>query len=120
MADKPSGPQVPPHTPTGAHHPPAPVSSQAVLSSVRLEHFNYLAPSAGQVQHQPHQPSRERRHYSFDNDPELTRFASNPAIMDYDQTEGLGGISVSSYESLDDDRSPIDPAVRAYPYHRKF
>jgi hypothetical protein len=38
--------------------------------------------------------------------------------MDYDQTEGLGGISVSSYESIDEERSPIDPAVmRPYPYH---
>lgn len=38
--------------------------------------------------------------------------------MDYDQTEGLGGISVSSYESVEDERSPIDPAVmRSYPYN---
>jgi hypothetical protein len=37
--------------------------------------------------------------------------------VDYDQTEGLGGLSVSSYDSIDDDR--IDPAMRGYPYHGK-
>jgi len=125
MADKPSRPQAPLHTPPKAHHPPVPTApSQDALTSVRLQHFNYLSPSAGgQVQQQqqqlPPRPPHDRRHYSFDTDYELTRFASNPAIMDYDQTEGLGGISVSSYESLDDDRSPIDPAIRAYPYHRE-
>lgn len=38
--------------------------------------------------------------------------------MDYDQTEGLGGLSVSSYDSIEDERSSID--TRAYPFHGKF
>lgn len=72
---------------------------QSALSSARLQHFNYF--------------SSERRHDR--------RFSSStaPPIMDYDPTEGLGGISVSSYDSIDDDRSPVEPAVRAYPYHGK-
>jgi hypothetical protein len=82
-----------------------PASSQAALSSARLQHFNYI----------------ERRHYSFDTDTEARRFSSSTApVMDYDQTEGLGGLSVSSYDSIDDDRSPIDPAVRGYHYHGEF
>ncbi|KAL1999173.1 hypothetical protein VTN02DRAFT_4940 [Thermoascus thermophilus] len=42
-------------------------------------------------------------------------FANAPFAMEYDQTEGLGGLSVSSYDSVDDERSPIDP--RMYAYH---
>ena len=86
-----------------------PPSSQAALSSARLQHFNYLAS----------QPVIERRHFSFDTDPESRRYSSSTApVMDYDQTEGLGGISVSSYDSIEDDRSPIEPAVvRGYHYH---
>lgn len=46
------------------------------------------------------------RHYSFDaTDPAgLASFAN--AKFDYDQTEGMGGLSVSSYDSVDvdDDR----------------
>lgn len=38
--------------------------------------------------------------------------------MDYDQTEGLGGLSVSSYDSIEDERTSID--ARSYHYHRKF
>lgn len=87
-----------------------PASSQSALSSARLQHFNYYLSSS----------ATERRHYSFDTDPEARRFSSSTApIMDYDQTEGLGGISVSSYDSIEDDRSPVEPAVRAYPYHGK-
>lgn len=41
-----------------------------------------------------------------------------PAI-DYDRTEGLGGVSVSSYDSMEEDRVPVDPSLRNYPptYH---
>jgi hypothetical protein len=35
--------------------------------------------------------------------------------MDYDQTEGMGGLSVSSYDSIEDERSSLD--LRGYPYH---
>lgn len=38
--------------------------------------------------------------------------------VDYDPTEGAGGLSVSSYDSIDDDRSPVD--VRGYPYRGEF
>lgn len=113
-------------------HPPPIPTSQATLSSVRLQHFNYLTPAGQhpsappqtaptQPQQQQHYsaavgPGPERRHYSFDADAESQRYplGSVPAV-DYDQTEGLGGISVSSYDSIDDDR--IDPAMRGYPYH---
>ncbi|EED16381.1 bZIP transcription factor, putative [Talaromyces stipitatus ATCC 10500] len=109
-------------------HPPPITTSQANLSSVRLQHFNFLAP-AGQLpppqqatsgppaQHFPAGGvGPERRHYSFDTDTESQRYplGSVPAV-EYDQTEGLGGLSVSSYDSIDDDR--IDPAMRGYPYH---
>lgn len=96
--------------------PPIP-TSQATLSSLRLQHFNYLSPASqhqpAPTQHYPSGPGPERRHYSFDTDTESQRY---PAV-DYDQTEGLGGVSVSSYDSIDDDR--IDPAMRGYPYHGK-
>lgn len=109
-------------------HPPPIPTSQATLSSVRLQHFNYLAPTGQhppapppttQQQHYPSVPAPERRHYSFDTDTESQRYplGAVPAV-DYDQTEGLGGISVSSYDSIDDDR--IDPAMRGYPYHGKM
>lgn len=101
------------------------LASQAALSSARLQHFNYLAPAIQVSQPQP--PSRqqitaaERRHYSFDTDTDSRRFSmSTAAAMDYDQTEGLGGLSVSSYDSVEDDRSPIEPALHGYPYHGKF
>lgn len=107
-------------------HPPPIPTSQATLSSVRLQHFNYLTP-AGQhplqpapsaTQHYPAVSGPERRHYSFDTDTESQRYplGAVPAV-DYDQTEGMGGISVSSYDSIDDDH--IDPAMRGYPYHGK-
>jgi hypothetical protein len=80
-------------------------------SSSRFELLSYLA-STGQFP-----TTSERRHYSFDTDSELPRYPPS-SVMDYDQTEGLGGLSVSSYESIEDERSPIDPAVmRSYPYN---
>ncbi|CRG90002.1 hypothetical protein PISL3812_07043 [Talaromyces islandicus] len=100
---------------------------QAALSSARLQHFNYLAPSSQvsvqpsvQAQQQQQQQQHylglsapERRHYSFDTDRDSRRFSMSTTLnMDYDQTEGLGGLSVSSYESIDDDRS--EPAIRGY------
>ncbi|KUL88051.1 hypothetical protein ZTR_03915 [Talaromyces verruculosus] len=106
-------------------HPPPIPTSQATLSSVRLQHFNYLAPTGQhppapppttQQQHYPSVPGPERRHYSFDTDTETQRYPLGAVPpVDYDQTEGLGGISVSSYDSIDDDR--IDPVMRGYPYH---
>jgi hypothetical protein len=80
-------------------------------SSSRFELLSYLA-STGQFP-----TTSEGRHHSFDTDSELPRYPPS-SIMDYDQTEGLGGLSVSSYESVEDERSPIDPAVmRSYPYN---
>ncbi|OKL56379.1 hypothetical protein UA08_08192 [Talaromyces atroroseus] len=120
MAEDRRQPPPPPH-----HHIP---TTQDPLSSVRLQHFNYLSPAASagpqaSSQQQPSQhfqssvaPAPERRHYSFDTDTESQRYPLGPVPpVDYDQTEGLGGVSVSSYDSIDDDR--IDPAVRGYPYH---
>lgn len=105
---------------------------QAALSSARLQHFNYLTPSsqvsaqasvqAPQQQQQQHYlglSAPERRHYSFDTDRDSRRFSMSTTLtMDYDQTEGLGGLSVSSYESIDDDRS--EPAIRGYHFSSKL
>ncbi|PTU20795.1 hypothetical protein P175DRAFT_0509325 [Aspergillus ochraceoroseus IBT 24754] len=80
---------------------------QAASSFDKLENFNFLLSR--------HDPAvAKSRHYSFDADTAgLASFSS--LNMDYDQTEGMGGISVSSYDSIEDERSPID--VRGYPYH---
>lgn len=73
-------------------------------------HNNFISsPGHGQA-------ATERRHYSFSTDPDASPFA-NASSMEYDQTEGLGGLSVSSYDSVEDERSPIDP--RIYQYHGK-
>ncbi|KKK21997.1 putative bZIP transcription factor, partial [Aspergillus ochraceoroseus] len=82
---------------------------QAASSFDKLENFNFLLSR--------HDPAvAKSRHYSFDADTAgLASFSS--LNMDYDQTEGMGGISVSSYDSIEDERSPID--VRGYPYHGK-
>jgi hypothetical protein len=106
---------------------------QAALSSARLQHFNYLTPASSQVSVQasvqapPQQQQQqqylglsapERRHYSFDTDRDSRRFSMSTTLnMDYDQTEGLGGLSVSSYESIDDDRS--EPGIRGYHFSSK-
>lgn len=75
----------------------------------RLENFYFL------VSRQD--PSVRSRQYSFDADSAgLAPFTN--LNMDYDQTEGMGGLSVSSYDSVEDDRSSFD--VRGYPYHGKF
>ncbi|KAJ9236952.1 hypothetical protein DTO169E5_5433 [Paecilomyces variotii] len=66
----------------------------------------------------PSSTATERRHYSFDADSEISPFAQTRFSMDYDQTEGLGGLSVSSYDSIEDERTSID--ARSYHYHRKF
>lgn len=59
-----------------------------------------------------HDPGLRSRHYSFDaTDPAGLASLAN-AKFDYDQTEGMGGLSVSSYDSVDDDRG-FD--VRGYP-----
>ncbi|OJJ46918.1 hypothetical protein ASPZODRAFT_131829 [Penicilliopsis zonata CBS 506.65] len=76
-----------------------------------LENYNFLA---------RHEPAIARsRHYSFDADASgLAPFTAATAAslgMDYDQTEGLGGLSVSSYDSIEDERGSID--LRGYPYH---
>ncbi|KAJ5095835.1 hypothetical protein NUU61_005191 [Penicillium alfredii] len=67
----------------------------------KIQNFNFLL-------------SRQdkNRQYSFDADTGLAPFAN--VNMDYDQTEGMGGLSVSSYDSIDDDRSSLD--LRGYPY----
>ncbi|EAW06479.1 bZIP transcription factor [Aspergillus clavatus NRRL 1] len=84
------------------------LARQVAASNVeRLENFNFLLSR--------HDPAvTKSRQYSFDAD--STTLASFQNLnMEYDQTEGMGGLSVSSYDSIDDDRSPID--VRGYPYH---
>lgn len=53
------------------------------------------------------------RPYALDTDVHPSPFAN--MNVDYDPTEGAGGLSVSSYDSIDDDRSPVD--IRGYPYH---
>ncbi|KAJ5131059.1 uncharacterized protein N7515_007098 [Penicillium bovifimosum] len=70
----------------------------------KLENFNFLMSR--------HDPANKTRQYSFDTDAGLVPFGN--VSMDYDQTEGMGGLSVSSYESIDDDRSSLD--LRGYPY----
>ncbi|KAJ5765445.1 hypothetical protein N7520_005004 [Penicillium odoratum] len=70
----------------------------------KIENFNFLFSR--------HDPSTKSRPYSLDTDTGLVPFGN--VNMDYDQTEGMGGLSVSSYDSIDDDRS-LD--LRGYPYH---
>jgi hypothetical protein len=69
----------------------------------KIENFNFLMSR--------HDPANKTRQYSFDADTGLVPFGN--VSMDYDQTEGMGGLSVSSYESIDDDRSSLD---LRYPY----
>lgn len=83
-------------------HPTAPTFD-------RLENFNYLLSRQD--------PTVRSRHYSFDADSSCLGPPVTSLNMDYDQTEGMGGLSVSSYDSIDDDRSSID--LRGYPYHGK-
>ncbi|KAJ6021776.1 hypothetical protein N7540_007280 [Penicillium herquei] len=71
----------------------------------KLENFNFLLSR--------HDPAAKARQYSFDADTGLVPFAN--VNMDYDQTEGMGGLSVSSYDSIEDERSSLD--LRGYPYH---
>ncbi|KAJ5912910.1 hypothetical protein N7504_001793 [Penicillium tannophilum] len=73
----------------------------------KLENFNFLF-----NRHDP-TASAKARQYSLDTDTGLVPFGN--VNMDYDQTEGMGGLSVSSYDSIDDDRSSLD--LRGYPYH---
>ena len=86
------------------------IARQAASSFDRLENFNFLL-----SRHDPN--IAKSRHYSFDAD--TAGLASFQNLnMDYDQTEGMGGLSVSSYDSIEDERSPID--VRGYPYGKCF
>ncbi|KAJ5212338.1 uncharacterized protein N7498_003984 [Penicillium cinerascens] len=72
----------------------------------KLENFNFLLSRTD-----PAAAARNRQ-YSFDADTGLVPFTN--VNMEYDQTEGMGGLSVSSYDSIDSDRS-LD--LRGYPYH---
>lgn len=76
----------------------------------RLENFNFLL-----SRHDPGLAAVKNRHHSFDAS--LAPQFNNTVSMDYDQTEGMGGLSVSSYDSIEDDRSSLD--LRGYPYHGK-
>lgn len=76
----------------------------------KLENFNFLF-----NRHDP-TASAKARQYSLDTDTGLVPFGN--VNMDYDQTEGMGGLSVSSYDSIDDDRSSLD--LRGYPYHGMY
>ncbi|KAL4998206.1 hypothetical protein BDV10DRAFT_74889 [Aspergillus recurvatus] len=85
------------------------IARQTAASSFdKLENFNFLL-----SRHDPE--VAKHRQYSFDTDA-AAGLAHVPNLgMSYDPTEGMGGLSVSSYESIDDEHSPID--VRGYPYH---
>lgn len=72
----------------------------------KIENFNFLLSRTDPA-------AKAARHYSFDADTGLVPFAN--VNMDYDQTEGMGGLSVSSYDSIEDERSSLD--LRGYPYH---
>jgi hypothetical protein len=72
----------------------------------KIENFNFLLSRTDPA-------AKAARHYSFDADTGLVPFVN--VNMDYDQTEGMGGLSVSSYDSIDDDRGSLD--LRGYPYH---
>lgn len=74
----------------------------------KIENFNFLLSRTD--------PSVKPRHYSFDGDTGLVPFAN--VNMEYDQTEGMGGLSVSSYDSIEDERSSLD--FRGYPYQGTF
>ena len=83
------------------------IARQAASGFDRLENFNFLLSR--------HDPALAKsRQYSFDADSAGLAPPLQNLNMDYDQTEGMGGLSVSSYDSIDDERSPID--VRGYPY----
>ncbi|RAK71748.1 bZIP transcription factor [Aspergillus fijiensis CBS 313.89] len=83
------------------------LAQRTASSFDRLENFNFLL-----SRHDPN--LAKSRQYSFDA--ESTALASFQNLnMDYDQTEGMGGLSVSSYDSIEDERSPID--VRGYPHY---
>lgn len=85
--------------------PRAPAQGQAP-SFDKIENFNFLLARQD--------PTAKTRHYSFDADTTgLVPFTN--VNMDYDQTEGMGGLSVSSYDSIEDERSSLD--LRNYPYH---
>jgi hypothetical protein len=85
--------------------------SQAALSKVENSNL-FTASYQGSATTAP-----QGRRYSFDADSDVSPFTQT-RFMDYDQTEGLGGLSVSSYDSIEDERTSID--TRAYPYHGKF
>lgn len=72
----------------------------------KIENFNFLLSRTDPA-------AKAARHYSFDADTGLVPFAN--VNMDYDQTEGMGGLSVSSYDSIEDERGSLD--LRGYPYH---
>lgn len=83
------------------------IARQAASSFDRLENFNFLLSR--------HDPAvAKSRHYSFDADSAGLAPPLQNLNMDYDQTEGMGGLSVSSYDSIEDERHPVD--VRAYSY----
>ncbi|KAL3446539.1 hypothetical protein BJX65DRAFT_115972 [Aspergillus insuetus] len=83
------------------------IARQAPSTFDKLENFNFLLSR--------HDPAlAKHRPYPFDTDATGVPHVSN-LNMPYDPTEGMGGLSVSSYESLEDEHSPID--VRGYPYH---
>ncbi|KAL5338409.1 hypothetical protein BJX70DRAFT_366971 [Aspergillus crustosus] len=84
------------------------IARQTSSSFDKLENFKFLLSR--------HDPAilPKSRHYSLDTD--TPALAHPPTLnMPYDPTEGMGGLSVSSYESIDDEHSPIN--VRGYPYH---
>lgn len=78
----------------------------------RLENFNFLL-----SRHDPGLAAKSRQ-FSFDADSTNMAPPLNGVSLDYDQTEGMGGLSVSSYDSIESERSSLD--LRGYPYQGKL
>lgn len=87
------------------HHPRLPGPG---ATFDKIENFNFLLSRTD--------PSLKGRQYSLDTDTGLVPFANSN--MEYDQTEGMGGLSVSSYDSIEDERGSLD--LRGYPYLGTF
>lgn len=75
----------------------------------KIENFNFLMSRSN--------PAAKPRQYSLDTDSGSLNPFGSASMEAYDHTEGMGGLSVSSYDSIDDDRS-LD--LRGYPYHGTF
>ncbi|KAF7716834.1 Regulatory protein cys-3 [Penicillium ucsense] len=71
----------------------------------KIENFNFLLSHANSA-------AKAARQYSLNTDPGLVPYSS--LNIEFDQTEGMGGLSVSSYDSIEDERNSFD--LQAHPY----